>query len=136
MSRSRIAVCHARGSRIAVCHARGSRCVTLEDRGSRSRTIIYKRPKFCPVRRSINAVGLETTAHMRPDVFYTYNHAGEVEAALIIEIDSKELESTCRKLAYALMEQALRLHNIGGCWLLLPFLQKTYFSRQGYSHME
>ena len=90
VSRSRIAVCHARGSRIAV-----------------SRTIIYKRPKFCPVRRSINAVGLETTAHMRPDVFYTYNHAGEVEAALIIEIDSKELESTCRKLAYALMEQAL-----------------------------
>ena len=37
------------------------------------------------------AVGLETTAHMRPDVFYTYNHAGEVEAALIIEIDSKSL---------------------------------------------
>ena len=46
-----------------------------------------------------------------PDVFYTYNHAGEVEAVLIIEIDSKELESTCRKLAYALMEQALRLRG-------------------------
>ena len=58
-----------------------------------------------------NAVGLETTAHMRPDVFYTYNHEGEVEAVLIIEIDSKELESTCRKLAYALMEQALRLRG-------------------------
>ena len=56
-------------------------------------------------------VGLETTAHMRPDVFYTYNHAGEVEAALLIEIDSRELESTCRKLAYALMEQALRLRR-------------------------
>ena len=60
-----------------------------------------------------NAVGLETTAHMRPDVFYTYNHAGEVEAVLIIEIDSMELESTCRKLAYALMEQALRLRGYG-----------------------
>ena len=48
---------------------------------------------------------------MRPDVFYTYNHEGEVEAVLIIEIDSKELESTCRKLAYALMEQALRLRG-------------------------
>ena len=48
---------------------------------------------------------------MRPDVFYTYNHAGEVEAALLIEIDSRELESTCRKLAYALMEQALRLRR-------------------------
>ena len=58
-----------------------------------------------------NVVGLETTAHMRPDVFYTYNHAREVEAALIIEIDSRELESTCRKLAYALMEQALRLRR-------------------------
>ena len=58
-----------------------------------------------------NSVGLETAAHMRPDVFYTYNHAGEVEAVLIIEIDSKELESTCRKLAYALIEQALRLRG-------------------------
>ena len=58
-----------------------------------------------------NAVGLEPTAHMRSDVFYTYNHAGEVEAALIIEIDSKDLESTCRKLAYALMEQAIRLRR-------------------------
>ena len=58
-----------------------------------------------------HAVGLETTAHMRPDVFYTFKHAGGVEAVLIIEIDSKELESTCRKLAYALMEQALRLRS-------------------------
>ena len=48
---------------------------------------------------------------MRPDVFYTYYHAGEGEAALIIEIDSKELEATCRKLAYALMEQALHLRR-------------------------
>ena len=58
-----------------------------------------------------NAVRLETAAHMRPDVFYTYNHAGEVEAALLIEIYSKELESTCRKLAYALIEQVLRLRR-------------------------
>ena len=58
-----------------------------------------------------HAVGLETTAHMRPDVFYTFKHAGGVDAVLIIEIDSKELESTCRKLAYALMEQALRLRS-------------------------
>ena len=34
VSRSRIAVCHARGSRIAVCRDRGSRC---RDRGSRCR---------------------------------------------------------------------------------------------------
>ena len=58
-----------------------------------------------------NAPGLETTSHMRPDVFYTYNHEGEVNAVLIIEIDSKELESTCRKLAYALIEQALGLRR-------------------------
>ena len=33
VSRSRIAVCHARGSRCVTIEDRGSRCVTLEDRG-------------------------------------------------------------------------------------------------------
>ena len=60
MSRSRAVV-----SRIAVCRDRrgdrGSRCVTLEDRGvsrlrieDRGVANNYKRPKFCPVRRSIH----------------------------------------------------------------------------------
>ena len=81
MLRSRIAVCHARGSRCVTiedrgsrCCDRGSRCVTLEDRGvsrlriedrgvaiedrgvaieDRGVANNYKRPKFCPVRRSI-----------------------------------------------------------------------------------
>ena len=73
MSRSRAVV--SRRSRIAVCRGdRGSRCVTLEDRGvsrlriedrgvaiedrgvaieDRGVANNYKRPKFCPVRRSI-----------------------------------------------------------------------------------
>ena len=52
VSRSRIAVCHARGSRIAVCRdaAIEDRGVAIEDRGVANN---YKRPKFCPVRRSI-----------------------------------------------------------------------------------
>ena len=59
MSRSRIAVCHARGSRIAVCRdaAIEDRGVAIEDRGvaieDRGVANNYKRPKFCPVRRSI-----------------------------------------------------------------------------------
>ena len=60
VSRSRIAVCHARGSRCVTIEDRGSRCVTLEDRGvsrlrieDRGVANNYKRPKFCPVRRSI-----------------------------------------------------------------------------------
>ena len=56
--RSRITVCRDRRSR---CRGdRGSRCVTLEDRGvsrlrieDRGVANNYKRPKFCPVRRSI-----------------------------------------------------------------------------------
>lgn len=54
--------------------------------------------------------GLETTPNMRPDVFYTFNRGGnEVEEVLLIEIDSNTLKSTCRKLAYGLIEQLLRL---------------------------
>ena len=79
VSRSRIAVCHARGSRCVTIEDRGSRCVTLEDRGvsrlriedrgvaiedrgvaieDRGVANNYKRPKFCPVRRSIAARGV------------------------------------------------------------------------------
>ena len=61
-------MCHARGSRCVTIEDRGSRCVTLEDRGEsrlriEDRGVViedrgvannYKRPKFCPVRRSIN----------------------------------------------------------------------------------
>ena len=54
--------------------------------------------------------GLETTPNMRPDVFYTFNRGGnKVEEVLLIEIDSKTLKSTCRKLAYGVIEQLLRL---------------------------
>ena len=53
VSRSRIVV--SRRPRIAVCHARGSRIAVYRDAAIEDRGVAnnYKRPKFCPVRRSI-----------------------------------------------------------------------------------
>ena len=55
---------------------------------------------------------LETTCRIRPDLFYTHKcREREVEAILQIEVDSKDMETTCMKLGYGLMEQLLRLRR-------------------------
>ena len=83
-------MCHARGSRCVTIEDRGSRCVTLEDRGvsrlrigdrgvaieDRGVANNYKRPKFCPVRRSISFC----TERQRP-VYKTRSNPQNVQLA-------------------------------------------------------